>query len=242
MLVLFAGVYTATLFGVEPPSSPAQNIQEAIAIYARGTFAQIFALRAEEWREANAFVLFLTRILGIFLFGVYLWRQGYLRHPGAHLAWWKRVQRIGLPLGLAGNLVVVMLGWTFDPNPIKPSLVTLVMFSVQSFALPALSLGYAATVVLLWQDPVWQRRLMPFSYVGRMALTNYLLQSLICTAIFYSYGLGLYGRVGPLANLFLGVAIYSAQVPFSQWWLSSRRYGPVEWLWRRMTYGRITAS
>ncbi len=76
---------------------------------------------------------------------------------------------------------------------------------MQSFALPALSLGYASTVVLLWQDPVWQRRLMPFSYVGRMALTNYLLQSLICTTIFYSYGLGLYGRMGPLANLFLGL-------------------------------------
>ncbi len=84
---------------------------------------------------------------------------------------------------------------------------------MQSIAVPALSLGYASTVVLLWQDPVWQRRLMPFSYVGRMALTNYLLQSLICTTIFYSYGLGLYGRVGPLVNIFLGLAIYSAQVP-----------------------------
>ena len=70
--------------------------------------------------------------------------------------------------------------------------------------MPALSLGYASTVVLWWQDPAWQRRLMPFSYVGRMALTNYLLQSLICTTIFYSYGLGLYGRVGPLAGFFLG--------------------------------------
>ena len=136
----------------------------------------------------------------------------------------------------------MVLDWTFHPNPFKPSLVTLVMFTVQSFALPALSLGYASTVVLLWQDPVWQRRLMPFSYVGRMALTNYLLQSLICTTIFYSYGLGLYGRVGPLANIFLGLAIYSAQVPFSRWWLSTHRYGPMEWIWRRMTYGRIAAA
>ena len=242
MLVLFAGFYTATLFGIEPPSSPAQNIQEAVAIYSRGTIAQIFALRAAEWREANSFVLFLTRILGIFLFGLYLWRQGYLRQPGEHLDWWKRAQRIGLPLGLAGNLVVVLIDWTFHPNPLKPSLATLVMFSVQSVAVAALSLGYASTVVLLWQDPVWQRRLMPFSYVGRMALTNYLLQSLICTTIFYSYGLGLYGRVGPLLNIFLGVAIYSAQVPLSRWWLSTHRYGPMEWLWRRMTYGRIAVA
>jgi uncharacterized protein len=82
---------------------------------------------------------------------------------------------------------------------------------------------------------------MPFSYVGRMALTNYLVQSLICTTIFYSYGLGLYGRVGPLADLFLGLVIYSLQIPFSQWWLSTHRYGPMEWVWRRLTYGRITS-
>ena len=78
---------------------------------------------------------------------------------------------------------------------------TVSLFALQSIALPALSLGYVSTVVLWWQDPAWQRRLMPFSYVGRMALTNYLLQSLICTTIFYSYGLGLYGRVGPLRRI-----------------------------------------
>ena len=64
-------------------------------------------------------MLFLTRILGIFLFGLYLWRQGYLRQPGEHLDWWKRAQRIGLPLGLAGNLVVVLIDWTFHPNPLQ---------------------------------------------------------------------------------------------------------------------------
>ena len=128
----------------------------------------------------------------------------------------------------------------WHPNPMQPT--PRPFFRLQSVAVPALSLGYASTIVLLWQNPVWQRRLMPFSYVGRMALTNYLLQSLICTTIFYSYGLGLYGRVGPLLNIFLGVAIYSVQMPLSRWWLSTHRYGPMEWLWRRMTYGRIAAS
>jgi uncharacterized protein len=240
MVVLFLGFYTATRFGVQPPPQPVQNIQEAIDIYARGTVAQIVAIRAHEWWALNSFVLFLTRILGIFLFGLYLWRQGYLRRPAEHLDWWKGAQRIGLPVGLMGNLIGVLLDWVFHPNPMRPTLLTVFLFALQSISLPALSLGYASTVVLLWQDPVWQRRLMPFSYVGRMALTNYLLQSLVCTTIFYSYGLGLYGRVGPLADLFLGIAIYGLQIPFSQWWLSTHRYGPMEWIWRRLTYGRIT--
>src|ERR1700752_4249057 len=121
----------------------------------------------------------------------------------------------------------------------QPTLLTIFLFTLQSLALPLLSLGYVSTVVLWWQNPVWQRRLMPFSYVGRMALTNYLLQSLICTTIFYSYGFGLYGRVGPLADLFIGIVIYSLQIPFSRWWLSTHRYGPMEGVWRRLTYGTV---
>lgn len=240
MVVLFFCFYVATLFGAPPMPEPEHNLQEAIDIYARGTFAQIFVMRASEWWLLNSFVLFLTRVMGIFLFGLYLWRQGYLRHPADHLDWWKKVQRIGLPLGLAGNLIVVFIDWVFHPNPMQPTLLTVVLFALQSIALPALSLGYVSTVVLWWQDPAWQRRLMPFSYVGRMALTNYLLQSLICTTIFYSYGLGLYGRVGPFADLFIGIAIYGLQIPFSKWWLSTHRYGPMEWIWRRLTYGSVT--
>ena len=81
VIVLFLGFYIATLFGVPPPAPPDHKLQETIDIYARGTFAQIFALRAREWWSVNSFVFFLTRILGIFLFGLYLWRQGYLRQP-----------------------------------------------------------------------------------------------------------------------------------------------------------------
>ena len=244
MVALFIGLYIAIRLGMPmpvPPTDP-NALQETINAYARGTIAQVFAARAQEWAQANSFILFLTRILGIFLFGVYLWRKGYLRQPAEHLEWWRKAQRIGLPVGLVGNFAAVALDWVFNPNPMLPGLVTVSMFTIQSFAIPALSLGYVATIVLLWQDERWQRRLMPFSYVGRMALTNYLLQSLICTTIFYSYGLGLYGRVGPILDLVLAIVIYSLQVPFSKWWLSSHRYGPMEWVWRRLTYGRLISS
>jgi uncharacterized protein len=239
VIVMIAGFYIGTLFGASPPEQPDHKLQETIHAYANGAVAEIFRTRAREWVNVNSFVFFLTRVLGIFLFGLYLWRQGYLRQPAEHIAWWRGAQKIGLFWGIVGNLLYVVLDWIWHPNPGQPSLLVVFLFALQSAALPALSLGYVSTIVLLWQNPVWQRRLMPFSYVGRMALTNYLLQSLICTTIFYSYGLGLYGRVGPLVGFFLGILIYGLQIPFSRWWLSSHRYGPMEWIWRRLTYGSI---
>jgi len=75
--------------------------------------------------------------------------------------------------------------------------------------------------------------------LGRMAFTNYLAQSVIFSAIFYSYGFGLFGRLGASAALILGVAVYSAQVIFSGWWLKRYHFGPIEWLWRTLMYGRL---
>jgi uncharacterized protein len=242
MVALVLGVSVAVMFGANMPPPPERPLQETIQAYANGTIQQVFAMRAREWVGANSFILFLTRILGIFLFGLYLWRQGYLRTPSEHLGWWKTAQIYGFIIGLIGNGIFVVVDWIYHPNPMNPTLLTAGLFALQSFAVPALSLAYAATIVLLWQDPVWQQRLMPFSYVGRMALTNYLLQSLICTTIFYSFGLGLYGRVGPLPDFFLALVIYGLQIPFSKWWLSTHRYGPMEWVWRSMTYGRAATA
>ena len=81
--VLFLGFYVATRFGLEPPSvDGASRMQEVIALYANGTVREVFAVRAHEWAEANGFVLVLTRVFGIILLGVYIWRQGYLQRPG----------------------------------------------------------------------------------------------------------------------------------------------------------------
>jgi uncharacterized protein len=96
----------------------------------------------------------------------------------------------------------------------------------------------------LWQaqatalENVWRRRLAPLSLAGRMALTNYLMQSVICTTLFYGYGFGLYGRVGIAGGIALTIAIYAVEIVWSGWWLSRFRFGPAEWLWRTLTYGR----
>jgi uncharacterized protein len=104
---------------------------------------------------------------------------------------------------------------------------------------PALCFFYAAALTLLAQRERWKIRLAPLAAVGRMALTNYLFQSLVFTTIFNSYGLGLYGKVGPALILALAVLIFTLQIPLSVWWLRRFRFGPAEWLWRTLTYGKL---
>jgi len=81
--------------------------------------------------------------------------------------------------------------------------------------------------------------LAPFAFVGRMALTNYILQSIVCTLFFYT--MGFYGRMGPALDLIPSVVLYSAQVTLCIRWLKRFRFGPLEWAWRGMTYGRLPA-
>lgn len=103
-----------------------------------------------------------------------------------------------------------------------------------------LTLFYVCAILLLLQKPRWKQRLSCFALTGRMALSNYLLQTAVGLTVFYGWGFGLWNRVGPLLVLVGAVAFYFAvQVPLSRWWLARRRFGPMEWLWRALTYGRM---
>ena len=124
-----------------------------------------------------------------------------------------------------------------DRNPNSASPQYLLSLAGQTFGAPALALFYMTSLTLLAERVTWRPRLAPLCPVGRMALTNYLLQSIICTTIFYGYGLALYGRIGVAAGIVLAMTIYLLQVLFSRWWLHHFRYGPMEWLWRTLTYG-----
>ena len=97
---------------------------------------------------------------------------------------------------------------------------------------------YVATIVRAVCNERWRQRIAPFTLAGRMPLTNYLLQTLIAVTLFYHWGFGLWGKVGPALDVVLAVAIFFVvQVPLSRWWLSRFQVGPMEYLWRVLTYG-----
>jgi uncharacterized protein len=102
-----------------------------------------------------------------------------------------------------------------------------------------LALFYTSAFALMYQYNGLKRGLMLFAPVGQMALTNYLMQSFICVIIFMSYGLGLEATVGPAKLALIALAIYTFQLIFSYVWIRYFLFGPMEWLWRSLTYGRL---
>src|SRR6266481_4023664 len=160
--------------------------EETRRIYSGGTYAEMIRLRARELPRDLTPDTEDAYVLAIFLLGLCAGRRGIFHDISTHRPFIRRVQGWGLMIGLAGNAAFAV-GGSFDPSP--TSVTQNVGRLCLVVAAPAMSFFYASTIILLTQGEAWRRRLAPLPAVGRMALSNYLLQSLICTMIFYSYGL-----------------------------------------------------
>lgn len=98
-----------------------------------------------------------------------------------------------------------------------------------------------ALIFVLMQRQVWQRWLAPFAAVGRFALTNYLITCFVYAVVFLPWGFGLYNILMPFEGLVMVLLVFPLQMMASRWWISRFRFGPCEWMWRSMTYGRLPA-
>ena len=189
------------------------------------------------WGILGWWVMMLLTVLIGLLAGRRRWAQRVpeLMPKIRRLTWW--LLAIGLACGAAFT-VIFELNRLPGPSPIK--LLGSLCYGISRLAM---MLFYVMVIVQLSQRAAWQRVFAPLAAAGRMPLTNYLMQTLICTTIFNGWGLGLYGQMGPAAGLALSLAIFWAvQVPFSLWWLKTYDRGPLEGLWGRLTYGRKHAA
>ena len=123
--------------------------------------------------------------------------------------------------------------WSSPSLPLARSVTLGFLWSAHAWSLAAV---YAVSHVLLLRRPSCRRVLAPLGAVGRMALTNYLLQAVLIVPACIVFGL--YDRVTPTLGVLLALAVAAIQVPASVWWLGRFRFGPVEWIWRSLTYGR----
>ncbi|MDH5824413.1 DUF418 domain-containing protein [Luteimonas sp. RD2P54] len=208
----------------------------AARVYSSGGFAEITAQRAGDFAGFVGYNLFLVpMVVAIFLVGSWLVQSGRIRDVAANRGFFLRLLLLGGPAGLALALWSAALGTgVADAGGEARWLLASTVMSIG--ALP-LALAYLSALALAWSSAAGARLLAPLAPAGRMALTNYLLQSLAGSLLFYGYGLALWGRLGHAGLLLLALAVFALQVAASRWWLARFRFGPAEWLWRWATYG-----
>jgi len=172
------------------------------------------------------------RVTGLMLIGIALYKWGVLtgaRTPRFYLTALLIGFGIGLPIVISGVVMNFRHHFSLDFSMFRGS-------QFNYWGSLFVSFGYINTVMLIFKSGSLERLKRWFAAVGRMAFTNYLLQSLICTLIFYGHGLGLFGRVERAGQILVVFGVWIILLIYSNVWLGRHRFGPVEWLWRSLTY------
>jgi len=149
------------------------------------------------------------------------------------LALFEKIVLYGIPLGVGLGLLGSFVAVSSTPGDDHDGFMMARGLAMLG-NLPA-CLGYVGMVVLMLHSNSVFAKIGVLAPFGRMALTNYLTQSVICSLYFYGYGLGHWGMARAWQVVFVAVVL-SSQIAFSHWWLARYRFGPLEWLWRGFTY------
>jgi uncharacterized protein len=213
-----------------------EMVGEEVTVY-RGGYAGILVHRAPQVLQmqlSGTLFFVIWRVGGLMLIGMALMKLGILSGK-RDASFYRRMMAagygLGLPTMLASSWILSNAGWN-----------GLFMFRIGT--LPnyigsiLVALGHIAAVMLIVKAGLLPRLMARFTAVGRMALSNYLMHSLVMTTIFYGYGLGLYGYVPRAAQELFVIALIGCQLWLAPIWLDRFRFGPVEWLWRSLTYWR----
>jgi len=168
----------------------------------------------------------------MFLLGLYAGKRRVFDERNR--AFVRRVFVWGLPLGIVTTTILLV-------GPAEYATVWGRIGSELAFPVSktALAMSYAAGLVLLMQYSRWQRILSPLGAMGRTALTVYVSHSIIFSTLFYAYGFGLAGRVGPAGIFGYAALIYAVELAICVWWMNRFEFGPLEWVWRTLTYWKL---
>jgi uncharacterized protein len=256
-LILLAPLFTmaiprlqelfASTEAAEAMAKAAREKNEALKLmvltaFRDGNYLDVVRANALFYKDFIEGVLFsLPAILGRFLLGVLAGRSRIFHEPSQHLPFFRKMLLWGLVAGVIGNGTNTVLGVLFLKKVLNPDTMPwlpIAMSPVRQFAEVGLAAFYVAAITLLFQRATWQRLISVLAPVGRMALSNYLTQTVLSLFLWYGMGLGLLTTMGPKALIALPVGIFGVQIGLSHLWLARFRFGPAEWVWRSLTYGK----
>ena len=215
------------------PGNPNWVLGETRA-YGEGPYLDLFVFRMITWIIVKISTLFGFgwHVFAMFCLGVAMFRSNFFGDGGQRLR--RQAITIALPVGLLMQLGVVLIQ-SLRPEP------GLLMQGLGGFLLDSgsaiLSVGYAGVIVCLVRRGMLGKLAHVVACTGRMALTVYLLETVIMTTLFYFYGFGLFGKVDRILLLPLAVVVWMVLAGFSTLWLARFRQGPMEAVWRRLSYG-----
>ena len=200
--------------------------------------------RWRKWLEPGFFYRYsdllndnrILKVLGMFLFGFYAGRRLMYLNLADHVPIFKKLRKWGLIIGIPTGLATAVF---FIDNKSVPAPAGLLDTTMYALSVAPLALAYVSMFCLRWVKKSGETKLRWLAPLGRMALTNYLVQSLLGIFIYYGVGLNMGGYIGPVVYFAAGIVVYMVQVLYSTWWLRRYNYGPFEWLWRMLTYGKL---
>ncbi|WP_406073169.1 DUF418 domain-containing protein [Streptomyces virginiae] len=235
LLLLSSGIlFMSDAETAEADAELAEGLPELIADYRGDASSVVRANIGQLPDQLLATLLMSGFVMTAFLIGLYCGKRRLLADTGNHRAQMRRIFLLGAAVGLPGSLFMAMA----VSGPLAPRWSTFGTV-VGTVTAPALTAAYICGMLLLMKTARGARIAAVFAPAGRMALTNYLSQSLIMALVFTGYGLALYDRLSPAVVILGALLLYAGQLALSRWLTARYRYAPVEWLLRAATLARL---
>ena len=212
-----------------------QEVEAQLMIFRGGWLGQL-GPRAEKSFEFHTFVFLfwgMWRAGGLMLIGMALYRKGVFSARRTARFYWGLVGAaivVGLPVVAYGLKAAIDSGWNMK-------YVFFIGGQYNYWGSIVVSMGWVGAIMLVVKAGILKHLTAGFAAVGRMALSNYIGQTILCTLLFYGHGLGYYGHIERAGQVGVLVAVWTIQLTVSPLWLRRFRFGPLEWLWRTLTYG-----
>lgn len=217
---------------------PPDSIRAREALKFEGSYRQAFAANAEEVGEIYAFDLplfFIWDAAACMLLGMALYKIGFFQGRRS-VRFYTLVAVFGFAFGLAinGFELVMKISSGYAPQWVSGASVF-----TNDLGRVLMALGFVSLAMLAWLRDWFARLRQSLATVGRMALTNYMLQSVFGLVIFHDFGLGFWNELARHQLYYIVLVEWTVMIRFSIWWLGRYRFGPLEWLWRSLTYGHV---
>ena len=194
--------------------------------------------QASGWAYRYSYILDSNRIpkvLGMFLLGFYAGRKMLYLHLENYVWLFKKLRLWGFVVGIPAAIESTYYE-IFEKH--IPAPIGLGHTFFYAISVVPLCLAYTSVICLRWLKKKGNSKLKVLAPMGRMALTNYLMQTIIGITLYYGVGFGFGGNIGPVIFVPIGLVVYALQIAYSNWWFKYFNYGPMEWIWRQLTYGK----